>query len=92
MKVDDPHLNEPDPMIRKQSKQWSRGWKQVWTTEAIFTTIARLYGASDFDSGNEGDYDQGCQYEVRISQDGAIDVFSTEEFKDPLKKAAHQKK
>lgn len=74
--LNDPHLRQPDP-FDSSLPSWTRGWKQIQTREAIFTTIVHMGGYLN-DDINEAD--QGCQYEVRITQSGDIHVFSTIDF------------
>ncbi len=67
---------EDDISIADLSKKFSEpeGWIMVSTKEAIFTSIVSIGGYSPLSTEA---YDQGCQYELRISSSGYITANST---------------
>jgi hypothetical protein len=74
--LQDRHLIQENPRDKKQIG-WPRGWYELSTTDAIFTTLVTIGGNGDEDGD---DADQGCQYQLRISSGGGIEVTSTVDF------------
>ena len=56
----------------------SAGWLQINSTRGIFTTLTSI-GEGD-DADNEDAKDGGTQYRVTISDNGELDILSTDDY------------
>lgn len=64
---------EPNP-YDKDETGWERAWYAISTKEGIFSNLVSI--------GEGTDADQGCQYELTITDKGMIGVASTATFQD----------